>query len=405
MWKSATAVAIVVLGLLGNVQAQAQAPNRTVKIGVLTDISSTYADLSGTGSVLAAKMAIEDFGGKVLGNPIELVSGDHQEKADVAASLAREWYEHQGVDVIVDLPNSGISLAVQDIAKSLGRISIISSGSADAATNKNCSPTGAMWTYDSYSSGRVLTSEAKPGSTWFFITVDSVGGTLLQKSAESFIKAAQGKVVGTVRFPLNAADMSSFLLQAQASKAQYIAIASAGNDAVRVVHQAHEFGITDGGQKLVGLVVFLTDLKAMGLKDAQGLTYSTAFFPEESPAALAWSKRFQARHNGAMPTDAQAGVYSAVLHYLKAVQAANTKDPKTVMAKMREMPINDMFAKNGKLRVDGRMVHDMYLVQAKKPSESTGPWDLLKLVRVVPGDQAFRPLSQSECPLVGQNKE
>ncbi|BAO91901.1 ABC transporter substrate-binding protein [Caballeronia cordobensis] len=403
MLKPVVAIAAYLLfGILTNVAAQTS--DKTVKVGVLTDMSSTYADLSGKGSVLAAKMAVEDFGSKVLGNPIELVSGDHQQKADVAASLAREWYERQGVDVIVDLPNSGIALAVQNIARNLGRVSIISSGSADVATNKECSPTGAMWTYDNYSSGRVLTSEVKPGSTWFFLTVDSVGGTLLQKSAESFIQAAQGKVVGTVRFPSNAADMSSFLLKAQASKAQYIAMAGAGTDTVKLVHQAREFGVTDGGQKLVGLVVFLTDLKAMGLEDAQGLTYSTGFFPNQSPEALAWSKRFQARNNGAMPNDSQAGVYSAVLHYLKAVQAANSKDAKTVMARMRDMPVNDMFARNGKLREDGRMVHDMYLVQVKKPSESSNPWDLLQLVRVVPGDQAFRPLSKSECPLLSQNK-
>lgn len=403
MWKSIVAAALTVSAVLANAQAQAQAPDRTVKIGVLTDMSGVYSDLAGTGSVLAAQMAIEDFGGKVLGNPIQLVSGDHQEKPDVAASLAREWYEHKGVDVIADLPNSGIALAVQNIAKNLGRISIISSGSADQATNQQCSPTGVMWTYDSYSSGRVLTSEAKPGSTWFFLTIDTEGGKLLQQSAEHFIKAAGGKVVGTVRFPMDSTDVSSYLLQAQASKAQYIVMSMAGTTSVKVVHQAHEFGIVEGGQKLVGLVVFLSDLKSMGLKDAQGLIYSTGFFPKESPEALAWSKRFQARHHGAMPNDSQAGVYSAVLHYLKAVQAANTKDPLTVMAKMREMPVNDMFAKNGKLRIDGRMVHDMYLVQAKKPSESADPWDLLNLVKVVPGDEAFRPLSQSECPLVKKN--
>ncbi|MFT3819322.1 MAG: ABC transporter substrate-binding protein [Rubrivivax sp.] len=394
-----SAIAVAALALLAG-GAQAQAPDKTVKIGVLTDMSSSYSDLSGKGSVVAAQMAIEDFGGKVLGNPVALVSGDHQQKADVAASLAREWYERQGVDIIVDLPNSGIALAVQNLAKDLGKISVISSASADAATNKQCSPTGAMWTYDTYSSGRVLTAAAEPGATWFFLTVDNVGGTYLQGAATSFIEAAKGKVLGAARFPTNSADMSSFLLKAQESKAKYIAMAGAGTDTVRIVHQAHEFGLTDGGQKLVGLVVFLTDLKSMGLDKAQGLTYATGFFPNQSPEALAWSKRFQARHNGAMPNDAQAGVYSAVLHYLKAVRAANSKDTKTVMAKMRELPVNDMFAKNGKLREDGRMVHDMFLVQAKKPSESTNPWDLLKLVQTVSGEQAFRPLSLSECPLV-----
>jgi branched-chain amino acid transport system substrate-binding protein len=393
-----TALAFGLAALAG--YASAQAPDRTVKIGVLTDMAGTYADVSGKGSVLAAQMAIEDFGGKVLGNPIALVSADHQQKADVAASIAREWYEKQGVDIIVDLPNSGIALAVQNIAKDANRISVISSGSADAATNKQCSPTGIHWTYDSYSSGKVLSMAADPGSTWFFLTQDSVGGTALQQSLAPFIEAAKSKVVGTVRIPLNTPDMSSFLLQAQGSNAKYIAMANAGTDTINTIKQAHEFGLTKGGQTIVGIVVFLTDLKAMGLENAQGLTYATAFFPDQSEEAKAWSKRFQARHNGVMPNDSQAGIYSAVLHYLKAVQAANTKEAKAVMTKMREMPVNDMFAKNGKLREDGRMVHDIFLVQAKNPSESTGPSDLLKLVKTVPGDQAFRPLSQSECPLV-----
>ncbi|MFT3780099.1 MAG: ABC transporter substrate-binding protein [Ottowia sp.] len=403
MRKSIVAVALAGLAALAGFQASAQTSSEPVKIGVLTDMSGVYSDVAGAGSVVAAKMAIEDFGGKVLGRQIELVSGDHQNKPSVAASLAREWYENKGVDVIVDLASSGAALAVQNIAKDLGRISLISSGSADVATNKACSPTGAMWTYDSYSSGKVLVSEAKPGSTWFFLTLDNEGGTFLQNSSESFIKEAGGKVVGAVRIPIDTTDMSSFLLQAQASKAQYIVMAAAGDFTVKVVHQAHEFGIADGGQKIVGTVVFLTDLKSMGLNNAQGLLFTTGFFPEASPKALEWSKRFQAKHGGKMPNDTQAGVYSTVSHYLKAVQAANTKDSKTVMAKMREMPVNDMFAKNGKLREDGRMVHDMYLVQAKKPSESKDPWDLVKLVRVVPGDEAFRPLSKSECPLVKKN--
>jgi branched-chain amino acid transport system substrate-binding protein len=394
----------IVLGMalalcLANAAGTASAQTPNVKIGVLTDMSGTYTDVSGKGSVLAAQMAIEDFGGKVLGNPITLVSADHQQKPDVAASIARQWFEKEGVDIILDLPNSGIALAVQNIAKEANRISVISSGLSDSATNKFCSPTGIHWTYDSYASGKMLAKMAKAGSTWFFLRQDSIGGLAMENSLMPFLKAAKAKVVGSVRIPLNTPDMSSFLLQAQQSGAQYIPIANAGADLINTMKQAHEFGLASTGQMMVGIVVFLTDLKAIGLENASGLTYATAFFPDESEEARAWSNRFQARH-GAPPNDTQAGIYSATLHYLKAVQAANTKEARTVMAKMRELPVNDMFAKNGKLREDGRMVHDMYLVQAKKPSESTGPWDLLKLVEKVPGDVAFRPLSESECPLI-----
>lgn len=381
--------------------ASAQAPQGTVKVGVLTDMGGTYADVAGKGSVLAAQMAVEDHGGKALGNPVALLSADHQQKTDVASTIARTWYERDGVDAIFDLPNSGIALAVQNIAKDADRISVISSGATDAATNKQCSPTGMHWTFDSYSSAKVLSLAAAPGSSWYFLTQDTVGGSSLQQSLEPFIKAAGSKVTGAVRYPLGSTDMSSFLLQAQGSRARYIAMAAAGTDTINTVKQASEFGLgKDGKQTLMGIVVFLTDLKAMGLDNAQGLTYPTGFFPGQSPEAMAWSKRFQARHNGVMPNDSQAGVYSSVLHYLKAVDAAGTKDAKAVAAKMRELPVNDVFAKNGKVREDGRMVHDMFLVQAKKPGEAADPWDLLKLVKTVPGEEAFRPLSESECPLV-----
>lgn len=394
-WAAVTLALFVGVALV-----PAEAAAQQITIGVLTDMSSAYSDVGGTGSILAAKMAIDDFGGSVLGKPIRLVSADHQNKPDLGVAIGREWFDTQGVDMIVDLPSSAVALAVQNLAREKNRISIISSASTDIATNQQCSPTGAHWTYDGYSAGKVLaTALAKPGSTWFFVTVDYIGGISLENSVKPFIEAAGGKVVGGVRHPLNSPDMSSYLLQAQSSGAQFIAFANSGSDLVNGMKQAGEFGLTSHGQQMVGTVVFMTDLKAIGLKAADGLFFSNGFSAAASPEAAAWSKRFLAQHN-ALPNDAQAGVYSATLHYLRAVQAAGTDDAMAVMAKMRELPVNDMFAKNGVLRKDGRMVHDMYLLQAKKPDESTGPWDLARLVQTIPGEQAFRPLSESGCPLV-----
>jgi branched-chain amino acid transport system substrate-binding protein len=383
-----------------SIVASAQSPERPITVGVLTDMGGAYADVSGTGSVLAAQMAIEDFGGSVLGKPIRLLAADHQDKPDIGVSIARDWFDTQGVDVIVDLPNSGVALAVQGLAREKNRISIISSAATDVATNQQCSPTGAHWTFDSYSSGKVMAAAlARPGTTWFFLTQDYAGGISMQNSATHFIEAAGGKVIGSIRHPLNTTDLSSYLLQAQSSEAQYITFASAGSDLINGMKQAEEFDLKSHHKKLVGVVVFMTDLKAIGLEAAEGLTFSTGFAADASPEAAKWSQRFLARHN-AMPNDVQAGVYSATLHYLKAVREVGTNEARAVMAKMREMPVNDMFAKNGILRADGRMVHDMYLEQAKKRSESSGPWDLVTLVKTIPGDQAFRPLSESQCPLV-----
>lgn len=393
---------VLALCLIGSSRpATAETAGPPVKLGVLTDLGGTYSAVSGKGSVIAAQMAIEDFGGKVLGQPIALVSADHLQKVDVASTIAREWYERQGVDVILDLPVSGIALAVQGIAREQKKISIISTGAPELATGKQCSPTGIHWAYDTYSAGKTLATALtkQPGEKWFFIIIDSVAGEFLQAATERFLKPLGGVVVGAVRHPLNSHDMSSFLLQAQASGAKYIALGNAGSDLITLMKQSREFGISERGQKIVGIVVFLSDLKAIGLENANEMVFATSFFPDQSEEARAWSKRFQDRH-GAAPNDVQAGVYSAALHYLKAVQAAGTKDADAVMAKMREIPINDMFAKNGHLREDGRMVHDTFLVQAKKPEESKGPWDLVKLVQTIPGDQAFRPLSESECPLV-----
>jgi branched-chain amino acid transport system substrate-binding protein len=398
-----TVVALCLICTVATASAQQQG-DRTVRIGVLTDMEGAYGDVSGKGSVVAAQMAIEDFGGNALGTPIKLVAADHQNKSDVAVAIAREWYGKDGIDMIMDLPNSGVALAVQHLAYEMNKISIISAASTDAATNKQCSPNGAHWTYDSYSAGKVVAKAlGKPGSTWFFLTVDYAGGISLQNSLSQFLEPAGAKVIGSARYPLDTLDMSSFLLQAQASGAKYVALATAGTGLVTTMKQAREFGLTSQGQTMVGIVVFMSDLKAIGLEAADGLLFSTGFWSEASPEAAAWSKRFFKRH-GAMPNDSQAGVYSATLHYLKSVEAANTTEASAVMAKMRELPVNDMFAKNGKLREDGRMVHDMYVVQAKKPSESSGPWDLVKLVQTIPGDEAFRSLAQSECPLVKDGK-
>ncbi|MBM0205017.1 ABC transporter substrate-binding protein [Micromonospora sp. STR1s_5] len=369
-------------------------------IGVLTDTSGVFTDVSGRGSITAAEMAIEDFGGTVLGRPIRLISADHQNKPDVGAGIARKWFDEDGVTAIFDLPTSAVALAVQHLAHEKNKITVISSASTDIATNAQCSPTGAHWTYDSYSVGKVLAEAlAKPGSKWFFAVVDNVGGATLQNSATPFLEAAGAKIVGAVRHPQNTADMSSFILGAQTSGADFVAMGNAGVDLITFVKQWREFGLSGKDQTLVGIVLFLTDLGAIGLQDGQGLTYVTGFTSEASPEAAEWSKRFIERH-GKGPNDSQAGVYSAVSHYLKAVKDAGTTDTAAVMPKMRELPVEDMFTKHGVLRPDGRMMHDMYLVKAKAPSESKGPWDLVSLVKTIPAKDAFRPLEKSGCPLV-----
>lgn len=399
-WTLVAAYLAAVTGMAGTEPAWAQTDG-TVKIGVLTDMAGTYSAVSGRGSVIAAEMAVEDFGKTVLGKPITLISADHQQKPDVASTIARKWFDQDGVDLVVDIPNSAVALAVQNLARERNRISIITTGAPELATGAQCSPTGAHWVYDTYSAGKTLATALtkKPGETWFYVVMDNVAGEFLQKATERFVKPLGGITAGSVRHPLNTSDMSSYLLRAQGSGANYIALGNAGADLVTALKQAKEFGIGSKGQKLVGIVAFLTDLKAIGLDLADGMVFATGFFPDQSDEAKAWSKRFFDRH-GAMPNDGQAGVYSAVGHYLKAVQAAGTDEAAAVMAKMRELPVDDMFAKGGRLREDGRMVHDTFLVQAKAPGEASGPWDLVKLVATIPGEQAFRPLAESDCPLV-----
>jgi branched-chain amino acid transport system substrate-binding protein len=393
--------AVIFAALVGAGTASAQVSDDVVKIGVLTDETGVFSSLSGAGSVEAARMAIEDFGGKAAGKPIVLIDADHQNKTDIGVEIARRWMDNDGVDVIVDVPNSAIVLAVQELAKQKNRVLLVSSGGTADLTGKACSPVGVHWTWDTYafaaSSAKSIVQQG--GDSWFFITADFAFGQAMQRDATRFVEAAGGKVLGGVRHPLGTADFSSFLLQAQGSGAKIVALANGGSDMTNSIKQAAEFGLTRGGQKLAALAAYITDVHAVGLEGAQGLLVTTSFYWDRTPESRAWSKRFFDRR-GAMPTQAQAGVYSAVAHYLKAVQASGTDEAKAVVAKMRAMPIHDFFADNGVIRPDGRMVHDMYLVEVKKPSESRYPWDYYKILKTIPGSEAFRPMSEGGCPLV-----
>ena len=385
---------------LGTTAARAQISDDVVKIGVLNDQSGLYADLGGPGSVVAARMAVEDAGGKVLGKPVEIVVADHQNKSDVGAAIAREWFEVGKVDMAIGFDHSAVALAVEQLAAEKNRIAIAGAVGSTAFTGKSCTPTEASWIYDSYalttSLAKAIVAEGR--DTWFFITVDYAFGHSLEADATAAVKAAGGKVLGSVRHPLNTADFSSYLLQAQASGAKVVAFANGGGDMVNATKQANEFGLTKN-QTIVSLLVFISDVHSMALSAAQGLKFVTAFYWDRNEETRAWSKRFFERQ-GRMPTMPQAAVYSAIRHYLAAIAAAGTDEAKAVMAKMRERPVNDFYVKNGHLREDGRLVHDMYFAQVKTPSESKGPWDYYKILATIPGDQAFRPLAEGGCPLV-----
>jgi branched-chain amino acid transport system substrate-binding protein len=388
-------------GLLTVGTAQAQISDDVVKIGVLSDMSGLYSDLAGQGSVIAAQMAVKDFGGKVARKPIQIVSADHLNKADVGSAVARQWFDQDKVDMIVDVPTSSVALAVQDIAKERGKVFIISGGGSSDLTSKACSPTGVHWTYDTYAlaqgTGGALVAQG--GDSWFFITADYAFGHALENDATAVVKAFGGKVLGSANVPLNTADFSSYLLQAQGSKAKVIGLANAGGDTINSIKQAAEFGITAGGQRLAGLLVFISDVHSLGLKTAQGLVLTESFYWDQTDETRAWAKRFTAEAKK-VPSMVQAGVYGAVMHYLKAIEGANSDDGKTVVAKMRETPINDFMTKNGKIREDGRVLRDMYLFQVKTPAESKGEYDYYKQLAVIPADVAARPLSANECPLV-----
>jgi branched-chain amino acid transport system substrate-binding protein len=398
---------VVALGLAaaaviaGSTGALAQISDGVVKIGVLSDMSSVYSDSTGTGSLIAAQMAAADFNGQVKGKPIEVIGADHQNKPDIGSSVAREWYDTGKVDVIADVPTSSVALAVQRITKDKDRVFLMSGTAASDLTGPACSPNGIHWTYDTYALSKVAGKAmvARGEDTWFFITVDYVFGHALERDTANVVKAAGGQVLGAVRTPLNTQDFSSFLLQAQASKAKVIGLANTGSDMQNAIKQAAEFGVQRGGQKLAALLFDVTDANSLGLETAQGMIVAAGFYWDLDGETRAFSNRFMQRTKR-MPTMFQAGVYSAVTHYLRAIDATGTDDAKAVIAKMKATPVNDFFAKNGRIREDGRMVHDMYLMQLKSPSESTGPWDFYKLLATVPGDQAFRPLQEGGCPLV-----
>ncbi len=394
---AAAALGLSAAGLVAMAQAQAPAP---LKIGVMEGFSGVYGDLT-AGEVEAMQMAIEDVGGKVLGRSVEILSADHQTKPDVGASIARRWYDTENVKMITGLGTSSVALAVRKVAQEKGLIDInTGAGSADL-TGPQCSETGAHWVYDTYAlahaTGGAMVQAG--GDSWYFLTADYAFGHALERDVTEVVNAAGGKVLGSVKHPLSTQDFSSFLLQAQGSKAKVIGLANAGMDTVNSIKQASEFGIVKGGQKLAGLLVFATDVQSLTLPVAQGLVLTEAFYWDLNDETRAWTKRYRAKKDK-LPSMLTVGVYSSTLHYLKAVQAAGTDDAKAVMAKMREMPINDVMTKNGKLREDGRVVRDMYLFEVKSPSESKSKDDIYKLLATVPGDKAYRPMSEGKCPFI-----
>ena len=395
---SAALGAVLAVGASQVALAQSKPP---LKLGGILDMSGLYADITGAGSETAAKMAAEDFGGEVLGRKIEILAADHLNKADLAANIARDMLDNQGVEMIYDVAASATALAAGEIAKARNKIVFFNGPGSIRLSNEACGPYTVHYVFDTFAQAHVTGLAAvKQGlDSWFFITVDYAFGQDLEKDTANVVQKSGGKVLGNVRHPLNTSDFSSYLLQAQASKAKVIGLANAGGDTINTIKQAVEFGIMKTGQKLSPLLVFVTDIDSIGLETAQGLLLSEAFYWDLNDETRAFSKRFKDRV-GRVPSAAQAGVYSSVSHYLKAVKAAGTTDAAAVMKIMKETPINDMFAKNGRIREDGRMVHDMYLFEVKKPSESKGRWDDYKLIATVPGNEAFQSLELSRCPLV-----
>jgi len=398
--RSLLALAIGALFAAG--AAQAQISDGVVKIGVLSDMSSLYADLDGAGSVLAAQMAVEDFGAAAKGMKVEIISADHQNKPDVGSAVARQWFDTDKVDLITGTTNSGVALAVNNVTKDKGKAFIVSGAASSDLTGKACSTNTIHWTYDTWMLGNGTGSAIlkSGGDTWFFLTADYAFGYALERDTESVVLKNGGKVLGKVRAPLNTQDFSSFLLQAQASKAKIIGLANAGGDTRNSVKQAAEFGIVKGGQNLAGLLVFIQDVHALGLNTAQGLIFTETFYWDMNDQTRAFTKRFIARNKGIYPSMIHAGVYSGVTHYLKAIEALKSDDGTKVIAKMKEMPTDDPLFGKGTVRVDGRKIHPAYLFEVKKPAESKGPWDYYKTRATIPADQAFRPLKDGECPLV-----
>ncbi|WP_315798669.1 MULTISPECIES: ABC transporter substrate-binding protein [unclassified Bradyrhizobium] len=380
--------------------AQAQAP---LKIGVLSDFSSVYSDIGGQGNLEATKLAVEEFGGSMFGKPIEVISADPQNKADIAAAIVRKWYENEAVDMVIDMPTSATALAGMEMSKQFEKLMIVTDAASSDITGKSCSPYTVHWTYDTYGNAHTVGSAIvkNGGNTWFFITADYLFGHSIERDTGDVVRAAGGTVVGSARHPLNNQDFSSFLLQAQASKAKIIGMANGGGDTINTIKQAAEFGIVAGGQNLAGIVMFISDIHSLGLKLAQGLIITEAYYWDLNDRTRAFGKKFFERMKR-MPTMNQAATYSATLHYLNAVKAAGNSDTKPVLAKMRETPVRDAFTDNGVVREDGRMVHSMFLFEVKKPEESKGPWDYYKVLAEVPGDQVFRPMKDGNCPYVKQ---
>jgi branched-chain amino acid transport system substrate-binding protein len=392
---------LAVLGMTA-LPAHAQISDGIVKIGVLNDLSGVYATLAGPGSGVAALMAVEDFGAAAKGIHVEVVFADHQNKVDVGQKIARQWFDAEKVDVIVDVPTSPVALAVNQITREKQKAFLVSAGATSDLTGRACSPNTIHWTYDNWalanSTGKALVKSG--AKTWFFLTVDDAFGHGLERAVEGVVRENGGTVVGKVRHPLSTSDFSSFLLQAQASQASIIGLASAGNDATNAIEQGTRLGIVRQGQHLAPLLMWLTDVHRLGLNRAQGLMLSESFYWDLNDQTRAWSARFARRHWGAMPTMAQAGVYSAVLHYLKAVDALKGDDGAAVIAKMKSLPTEDPLFGHGTIRHDGRKIHPMYLFEVKRPSESSGPWDFYKLRATIPAPEAFRPVDQGDCPLV-----
>src|SRR5438270_9441826 len=404
MKSTLAAVAVSLAFTAFSAPANAQISDDVVKIGVLTDMSSLYADATGKGSLAAVEMAVADYGGKVKGKPVEVISADHQNKPDVGVNIARNWYDNEKVDAIVDVPTSSVALPISATTREKNNININSRGGSSDITGPACSPNTVHWTYDTYAlsnvAGKAMVQRGE--DTWFFVTADYAFGMALERDAANVVNASGGKVLGDVRHPLNTSDFSSFLLQAQASKAKVIGLANASGDTTNALKQAAEFEITQGGQKMIALLMEITDAHALGAKATQGLIVNDAFYWDMNDETRAFSKRFMDKV-GHMPTMIQAGLYSATMHYLKAIDEIGSDEAPKVMAQMRATPINDFFAKCGKIHPDGRMLHYMYLFEVKKPEESKGEWDLYKLLATVPGDEAFRPLDKGGCPLVKTN--
>ncbi len=385
------------------VPATAQISGDVVKVGVLTDMNSIYADINGMGAVEAARMAIEDFGGTVLGKKIELVFADTQNKADIGVAVGGRWFDVDGVDVIAGASSSAVSLAIQTLAASKNKIFLASDPASSDMTGKACNANTVHWVYDTYAlaNGTGSAVVQAGGDTWYFLTADYAFGYALERDVSAVVQKAGGKVLGSVRHPLNTSDFSSFILQAQASKSKIVGLANAGGDTINSIKQAAEFGVVRGGQKLAGLLVFISDIHSLGLETAQGLQLTSAFYWDRTDETRTWSKRWGDRFGNRRPTMVQAGFYASIMHYLKAVKELGTDEPgDKVVAKMKEMPTDDPLFGKGSIRVDGRKMHDMYLFEVKKPSESKGPWDYYKLIRTIPAEQAFRPLNEGGCKLV-----